>query len=515
MSEHLRAFLVILVLTVPVLWLARGTATTVAMSNGQYASLRSLWLVVTSIAFLAHDFWLYVAIVSLLLLWVKTGPEERFPRFLFLLFAVPMVSAEIPGVAGIRYIIALDHVRVLSLLLLLPAYVWLRRKPSVRPFGYYWVDRLVAGYIVLGLALQYFAGDTLTNLVRSFLERTIDIVLPYYCASRSLQDLPSFRNALMSFVVAVLLLVPVAAFEFARHWLLYSSLPSAMGLRFGYGNYLGRGDSLRALASTGHSIVLGYVMGIGLCFYQFLRRSFASDRMWKFGLLTLTIGLVVPIARGPWVGVAAAVAVILFTGPEKLSRTAKFAAIGTPFVFALLASPYGDAIVDRLPFVGNVDAQNVDYRQRLFQVSLAVVLQNPWFGSFSYLSNPMMEQMRQGEGIIDIVNSYLAVALSGGIASLAFFAGAFGIAWLGVAACLRRIRDKKSEEHLLGRALLAALTCIIVTITTVSSILTIPVVYWCVIGMCVAYADMIRRSNDPPQPASARTGSAAMPRGRQ
>ena len=515
MSEHLRAFLVILALTAPVLWLARGPATAIAMSNGQYASRRNLWLAVTAIAFLAHDFWLYVAIVSLLLLWAKTDPDERFPRFLFLLFAVPVVSAEIPGVAGIRYIIALDHVRVITLFLLLPACVWLRRQPSARPFGYFWIDRLVAFHILFGLALQYSAGDTLTNIFRSFVERIIDIFFPYYSASRALRDIPGFRSALMSFVVAAMLLVPVAAFESTKHWLLYSSLPGAMGLRFGYGNYLGRGESLRALASTGHSIVLGYVMGIAMCMYFFLRRSFVSERMWRFGMLALTVGLVVPIARGPWVGVAVAMAVILLTGSEKLSRSAKVAAIGIPIIFALLASPYGDAVVDRLPFVGTVDAQNVDYRQRLFQVSLAVVLQNPWFGSFSYLSNPMMEQMRQGEGIVDIVNSYLAVALSGGIASLALFAGAFGIAWLGVAACLRRIRDKKSEEHLLGRALLAALTCIMVTITTVSSILTIPVVYWCVIGMCVAYADMIRRSNDPPQPASARTGSAAMPRGRQ
>jgi hypothetical protein len=59
---------------------------------------------------------------------------------------------------------------------------------------------------------------------------------------------------------------------------------------------------------------------------------------------------------------------------------------------------------------------------------------------------------------------------------------------------MRSIPDKDSEEHVLGRALLATLLAIMVTIFTVSSISFIPLVYWSVAGLGVAYAQMIRRN---------------------
>jgi hypothetical protein len=491
MSEHLRALVVILGLSLPLLWFARAPACDVALKPAEFNLRAGLWVAITLAAFLAHNFWLYLLLMTGALVAARTVPEDRFPVFLFLLFAVPLVSADVPGFGGVRFIIALNHVRVLTLLLLLPAFFDLRRRPGVAPFGRSWADRAVIGFIAIGLALQWASGDTLTNWLRNGVYRFTDIFLPYYVASRALRDMASFRRALMSFVLAALVLAPIAAFEFVKHWLLYSSLPGALDVRFGFGNYLGRGDSLRALASTGHSIVLGYVMATALALHLFLRRSVRSETLWWAALLLLCVGLVAPIARGPWMGAAASLAVVLLTGPDKMSRTTRFFAIALPLCIGLLVSPYGDSIIDRLPFVGSVDADNVVYRQRLLDVSMGVILMNPWFGAYDFIYNPAMEEMRQGEGIIDIVNSYLAVALSGGLATLACFAGLFAFAWFGVARKLYRARDKTSEEHLLGRALLAALTGVMVTIGTVSSILAIPFVYWCLIGMCVAYAEVV------------------------
>lgn len=496
MAEHLRALVVILVLACAVFVIAKRPACDLAFTSDEFSRRWKLWFGVTLIAFLSHNFWLYVLLMGALLLIMRIPHDDKFPIFIFLLFAVPPFSKEIPGFGGIRFLLDIDHVRVLTFVLLLPLWWWLRRQPDVIPFGRTWVDKAVLGYLAIGLTLHFLSDDTFTNWARTVVYRFIDVFLPYYVASRSLRDVESFRKVAMSFVLAALLLASIAFFEFARHWLLYNALPGALGAHFNMGNYLARGDSIRALASTGHSIALGYVMMVAMGLLFFLRKSIQSPLMWKLAMVALATGLISAIARGPWVAALIAFFVILLTGPDKLSRIARVAAVGLPLLAVILMSPYGADIIDRLPFIGTVDAQNVDYRQRLFDVSMNVLMQHPWFGVPEHVFAMQMEEMRQGEGIVDMVNSYLGVALSGGLVTFAFFAGFFGFSWLGVAKTLTIASDKTSEMHLLGRALLAVLTGIMVTIATVSSILTIPMVYWCIGGACVAYmtADWASRS---------------------
>jgi hypothetical protein len=57
---------------------------------------------------------------------------------------------------------------------------------------------------------------------------------------------------------------------------------------------------------------------------------------------------------------------------------------------------------------------------------------------------------------------------------------------------MKSLPNKNSEEYLLGRTLLSTLLAILVIIFTVSSITIVPIVYWSVAGMGVAYTQMIR-----------------------
>jgi hypothetical protein len=82
--------------------------------------------------------------------------------------------------------------------------------------------------------------------------------------------------------------------------------------------------------------------------------------------------------------------------------------------------------------------------------------------------------------------------LVSGFVGLAFFVGFFASVGLGVLRQMRAIRDPADELAVLGRALLAALAGIAVTVFTVSSITTIPVVYWSVAGVAVAWAALAR-----------------------
>jgi hypothetical protein len=58
-----------------------------------------------------------------------------------------------------------------------------------------------------------------------------------------------------------------------------------------------------------------------------------------------------------------------------------------------------------------------------------------------------------------------------------------------------------SAERDLGRGLLAALACIVLTISSVSRISMVPMVYWLIAGLAIAYGRMPPRASPPSRPA--------------
>lgn len=496
MPTHLRALVVIMVMALAVLWLMRPVATEQAITPVDYKRRATLWVWLTLIAFLSHNYWLFVLISVPLMAVAGARDSNRLSLYLFVLFAIPLFQVEVPGFGVFERLLAFDHTRWLALAVLLPAYWALRAKPEVEPFGRTWVDKFVFAYMLLWFILQLQA-TTLTNLFRITLYLFIDIFLPYYVASRALRNLRDYHDAFMSFVVALLIMCPLAAFELARSWLLYNGLELAMGqVPWGFGGYLGRGDGgpLRAIVSAGHPIALGYFMSVGLGLAVFLCRSVASKRTRLWICVGLCVGLLAAMSRGPWVGAAAMAVVIVFTGPRVTSKLMQVSLWSLLAIPILLSTEQGRKAIDYLPFIGTVEAQNVEFRQRLVEVSLGVLSHFPFFGALDYMSHPDMEQMRGGDGIIDMVNTYLSVAMSTGVVGLTLFATPFLLVIVGILRALYQLPDKEGELHTLGRALLAALVTIIVTIGTVAPIVAIPAVYLCVVGMGAGYLRLVRET---------------------
>jgi O-antigen ligase len=179
-------------------------------------------------------------------------------------------------------------------------------------------------------------------------------------------------------------------------------------------------------------------------------------------------------------------------------------------------SPFGQSIIDHLPFVGSIDAMNVSYRQRLLEISIQVIMEHPFFGAYDFFYSPAMQELKQGnEGFIDLVNTYAGVGLSCGLTGLSLFVGFFVAAAAGIYKRMRRLPDRDGEPYLLGRALLAVIVCIVVIIFTVSSILVVPVIYWSLAGVAVAYARMLALSAAPQSAAAGDPASAPQAAGLQ
>ncbi len=496
MPTHLRALVVILAVALAVLWWVRPVACERAINPLDYKRRATLWVSLTLIAFLSHNYWLFVVISVPMMAIAGARDSNRFSLYLFILFAIPLFQVEVPGLGVFERLLVFDHMRWMSIVLLLPAYWALRAKPEVEPFGRTTTDKFVLAYMLLWFILQMLA-TTMTNLFRISVYGFLDVFLPYYVASRALRNLRDYRDALMSFVVALLIMCPLAAFEFVRSWLLYNGLEVAMGQgRWGFGGYLGRGDGgpVRAIVSAGHPIALGYFMVVGLAMMVFLRKSITNNRSALLLWLGLSVGLVAAMSRGPWVGAAAMGVVIMVTGPKVASKVLKVGLWSLLLIPIALSTEQGQKMIDYLPFIGTVESANVDFRQRLVEVSLGVLSHFPFFGALDYMSHPDMEQMRGSDGIIDMVNAYLGIAMATGVVGLTLFAMPFLLVMLGILRALYLLPDKNDELHFLGRALLAAIVGILVTIGTVAAIVAIPFVYLAVVGMGVGYLRLVRES---------------------
>jgi O-antigen ligase len=496
MPEHLRALVVILGIAIPAFWLARRALCGGLMDAEDFDRRRKLWFAVTLLAFLSHSFWLYIILCGVVLL--VAGSKERNPGALYalLIVAVPGFEQMIPGMGLVDHVFVINHIRLLTLVILLPAALRLSREtewPKTGPSRL--CDRLLIAYLLFSF-VHRGTFDSATGTMRFGFYLWLDIWLPYFVLTRSLRSEKALKECMAALVLAISITAVIAIFETTRYWLLFESLRYALRLPEVMPMYLTRGEGggLRANVTSLNAIALGYTMMIGLIFALAFNKAVTAR--WQAYLLigVLLGGLIAALSRGPWVGAAAGVFAAMALGPGGVKRAIKLIMLGTP---------YGAKVIDLLPFVGTVEPGSVEYRQRLFEVSMIVFWESPIFGLPDYLLHPAMEEMRQGQGIIDVVNTYLGIALYSGAVGLFLFIAPFLCAGFLVWRSLRKPGTREEPRQGVGRALLGALVGAAITIATVSSITVIPAFYWLLLALCVTFVRLMQAEPAGSQPQTA------------
>jgi hypothetical protein len=126
---------------------------------------------------------------------------------------------------------------------------------------------------------------------------------------------------------------------------------------------------------------------------------------------------------------------------------------------AVLMSPAGDKVIDNMPFIGTMESENVVYRQQLAEATWRLMKQNPLFGDpFVFLQ---MEDLKNGQGIVDLVNAYAAIVLFHGLIGLVAYVGFQAVALFRGLAATRSVRESDPDMAFLGASLLA---CMIATV---------------------------------------------------
>jgi O-antigen ligase len=330
----------------------------------------------------------------------------------------------------------------------------------------------------------------------------IDVLVLYYVVSRTCTSRKAIVEAMASFCLVCAIFVPLALFESLKSWLLYAEIGGVWGTP-PTPAYLFRGSTLRAQVSVGHALALGYLMAIAIGFWLYLRSRVPLTPLTKAVALWMCVGLLAAYSKGPWV-----VAVVIFftylaLGPNGPARFFKASLILALVAGLVVTSPVGERVIDNLPFIGTVDAENVTYRQRLAELSWQLIQKNPFFGDLFFASH--LDELRTGYGIIDLMNAYAAIGMSYGLVGLGLLIGFFVAGMWKAYRLVRRSAGSDADLSLLGVGLIACMLGTLVMMAVGGFGTSVEKMFYILAGLAAGYAqldqlnepDKVRRSFVP------------------
>ena len=369
---------------------------------------------------------LYVIAVGLMALFAQSflggGHRGKLAAYMLMIMVLPPLTWQLGGVGDINYVLALTGPRVLAIVLLAgPALMLLGDKTFTRPRWVLLLDIAVFGYQFFKIALMVPHTST-TGALRMVVESAVDVLLPYYVASRAIRTDADLRFLLSHLALGLVLMASVGWAEFAIHRNLYSELQYVYGFKWQLTMQLTRGDWLRVQAATPTPIVLAFEMIFALGLWTYLR-----GQDWRRIPVLLVYGailgcLVFTFSRGPWIG--GMIFGLSLLGLRRLGVRMFVSLFLLLLAGAVAAKAMGadEQVVAALGAIfgsSEHDLTTINYRRQLLDTALALLKQSPWLGVPDYASQ--MQDLKQGEGIIDLVNSYIAIALDTGVIGLAIY----------------------------------------------------------------------------------------------
>lgn len=484
MIESLKALFVVAVLSAGAFVYARMAFSEI-VPPATLTRWRNLYLVVTAVAFLVPNYWLMLAVMAGAALVMGAGEKFKPAIYLLLLFAVPAAGKTVPGFGGINNFLDLYPYNILAVVILFPL---LLRPSEVKGSGRGdFAEAVFIAYALLMLMLA-FREASFTHGIRRSTAFILTAVAQYLVFSRIRWSIDRIRLATAAFVIPLVALSGVAAAEVVLGWHVYANaaenwdVPTTL-------RYVERSGFLRAYGSVFGPIVFGLFLAVGLALAPALAAKAERKPFAYLSLLAIGAGLLVTFSRGPWIGGAAAIFLYVATTRRAGSNLVRLTLAGAGGLAVLAVTPFGGAILDLIPIIGDAEGNSIDYRKDLFDIGWKVAMQTPWFGSEGYMDSPAMQELIQGQGIIDIVNAYLRITLDSGLFGLSLYLGVVGLAMLAALRAIGAARRIGSELEPYCQAYFAALFGLSLTLaTTANTIAQIKEVTFVLCGICVGLA---------------------------
>jgi O-antigen ligase len=491
MPVHLVGLVYVVVFSLVGFALVKRAITAQVVSPEDFARRRNAWFIVTVMAFVANNFWVYAFATGVVAWLLSQRDRNVMAVFIALVFAVPLFKFPISGFGVVNHLLVVDHQRILAIVLLAPVAYRLMIDSEPMNRLTWWVGFFVFAHFMQGVITAGYY-DSVTQGMRVFVTDGLSIWLCFYVAAKSISSVRSLREVMMTYVMVFAVLGLLGMFESARGWLIYESLREPLGAHIErVSSYFirdtGFGSLIRSMTTSGHAIIFGYACMVALVFWTAFRNYMGSrNQSWLVFALVFG-GMLSSLSRGPWVGAVVGMTAVMLSGRGFAKRVVLLSVGASIGILGLLATPLAAKVLDFVPFFGDVGAESADYRVQLFHVSWIVFLDSPLVGHFDAIKDPRMEVMRQGQGIIDMVNTYLGIGLSYGLVGLASFL----VPHLMVLWCLfktmREVEPVNPTVALTGRALFGATLASLTALATTSTYDFIPIIYWTMLGLSVSY----------------------------
>lgn len=357
------------------------------------------------------NIWLSFAFLVVISMALFQRRETIGGLLIFSLLIIPDIRAFIYA-GGVRFIdLGLTDAISISAMLIL-----LTKRDRGRPARL--ADILALTFVALFIV--FAARDTsFTNVARIATQKTLDYLVPYWVITRSIRSLRDVQVFMVYLIAAGCVLSALLVLESVTGWVFFRDIVGRYGLDPQWHFVKWRGGMLRAsgpfLEPT--SMAFGLVF-IALAALQF--RSLFTMPWMRYAMFgVLCVGIAACQARnsllGLVIGVVASEAFRRFGTPKGkwLLPVVAIGLIATPVSIFILRTPSMS--------VANEKDDTVNYRYQLFVRGMEEARKAPLLGSNIDTVTNRMEDMTQGEHIIDFVNSYIYVVLLSGLFGLILF----------------------------------------------------------------------------------------------
>ncbi len=409
---------------VAVIFTAIAASVAVLVANredrGMVVSIGAAWVIAAAIAFFLPS--RPIVFVALgVMLSVVSATHKRGAVFLYLgvVAALPVgMTYDVPF-PGLNFLIKLDYAKEATLILLAP--VFFRVAFSKGPSHLKNVERLLL-FFTLFTGVMSLRDLPFTSMLRAVVDQMLLIYIPFVVISRSLTTRKDFEWALAAIFASFVIVSMIGAISAVQSWNYYAGLADVGSAKayFDFRNGFVRVGATVIPSLLGFLAVAGILLAMRYRLLKSLPGHMFLGCIALFGFATFATG-----ARGGWLGAFACIAcyyIFLRTGAgmRKMFYVASIAVVFAGFTMVfndsdLLQDEYG----------------TVSYRAELIRTSIEQIKDRPFFGSSDFMGSARFAHLRQGEGIIDLVNGYIQIVLFYGLAGLGAFVAANLIAIRG------------------------------------------------------------------------------------
>lgn len=331
--------------------------------------------------------------------------------------------------------------------------------------------------------------STPTGVARNIATYFVPYVLSYATLSRLRIDRPELVLRLMLFGAAAG--ATLCIFETFRHWPLYAGI---WGIKNDLWTidaprvWLERGGIARAYGPYAHPLTGGAMLGLAaIAGWGLFPIRGRSGPLFALALAVL-LGLACTLSRSGLVAVAIGIMV--------------FQMLRGRYWLAVLVPLAGAVLLISLPILGGADAQfSTTYRLGLITGVPHALGQRAWFGYREAVEQGLLDNFMQGQGIVDLVNAYIAIIVEGGIVSVVAFV-LFLLSTYPHYRAIRRLAPDR-DQLVLAQALIAIQSALIPALALLSSWVAPMQISFLATAILIALRfDLARaRAAEAPQPA--------------